>query len=351
MISWLLQLTSDVIFVGSRQIIDIPPIKVECTEHRIYSRKCRCGQCVQGEFPDHVVNHVSYGQNIQSLIAYWSVRQYIPVKRITEIFEQMMNLKISEGTVINILESFANKCKPSYEMIRQKIENSKCVGSDETGCKVNGKKHWFWIWQTGKLSYLTVSSSRGYETINSEFPNGLSNSILVHDCWSAHFKLKAKNHQLCISHLLRELNYFIELKYIRWPNQFKKLLLDALNLKNSFWEKEYKEKVDQLKQNAHALIQKYTDISNRKLRAFIKRMIKYERYLFTFLDYWDVPPDNNSSERGIRNLKVKQKVSNQFKSYLGAQNFAIIRSVIDTCLKNNSNVFETLQIIPTLATE
>jgi transposase len=55
-----------------------------------------------------------------------------------------------------------------------------------------------------------------------------------------------------------------------------------------------------------------------------------------------VPPDNNASERAIRNVKVKQKISRQFKIEQAAQNFAKIRSVIDTTIKNGLNVLEAL---------
>ena len=41
--------------------------------------------------------------------------------------------------------------------------------------------------------------------------------------------------------------------------------------------------------------------------AFQKRMVKYEEYVFGFLDYPNLPPDNNGSERAIRNFKIKLK--------------------------------------------
>jgi transposase len=74
-------------------------------------------------------------------------------------------------------------------------------------------------------------------------------------------------------------------------------------------------------------------------------MWRYKDYLFTFLYHPDVPPDNNASERAIRNLKVKQKISGQFKSSFGAQCFAMIRSITDTCLKNDQNVLNALKLI------
>jgi len=54
-------------------------------------------------------------------------------------------------------------------------------------------------------------------------------------------------------------------------------------------------------------------------------LIKNRNAIFTFLHHPKVPPDNNGSERAIRNAKVKMKVSNQFKSLDGAQCFAILR--------------------------
>ncbi|VAW10634.1 hypothetical protein MNBD_BACTEROID03-111, partial [hydrothermal vent metagenome] len=72
------------------------------------------------------------------------------------------------------------------------------------------------------------------------------------------------------------------------------------------------------------------------------------QHLFTFLFILEVPPDNNASERAIRNVKVKQKISGQFKTVRTAQNFAKIRSVIDSTIKNGMNVLETMKLIAKL---
>ncbi len=64
-----------------------------------------------------------------------------------------------------------------------------------------------------------------------------------------------------------------------------------------------------------------------------------------------MPGDNNASERAIRNVKVKQKISGQFFNNDNAKDFAIIRSVIDTTIKNGANVFNALKLIAKLAPE
>ena len=74
-------------------------------------------------------------------------------------------------------------------------------------------------------------------------------------------------------------------------------------------------------------------------------MLKHKDYILTFLYHFKVPPDNNGSEGAIRNVKVKLKVSVQFKSWKGVENFLILRSITDTALKNNQHVLNALNLI------
>jgi transposase len=77
-----------------------------------------------------------------------------------------------------------------------------------------------------------------------------------------------------------------------------------------------------------------------KEQFFITRLHKHRQSIITLLLHPNVPPENNGSERAIRNVKVKTKVSGQFrnKEGKGAEWFARIRSVIDTTLKNGQDV-------------
>jgi hypothetical protein len=90
------------------------------------------------------------------------------------------------------------------------------------------------------------------------------------------------------------------------------------------------------------------DENHKELVSFQKRMLKYKDYILTFLYHPKVPPDNNGSERAIRNVKVKQKISGQFKSWKGLENFMVLRSITDTTLKNDQNVLKALNLIAKL---
>lgn len=144
---------------------------------------------------------------MEATIAYMHTRQFIPFKRMSEYFSDVCNLPISQGAICDILERFAQKALPAWLLISNEVENSKAIGSDETGAKVNGKKAWFWTWQSRLATFIAFSGNRGTDTINANFENGFKDAVLVHDCWKSHFETKVMTHQLCTAHLLRELNF------------------------------------------------------------------------------------------------------------------------------------------------
>ncbi|TCV18676.1 transposase IS66 family protein, partial [Sphingobacterium alimentarium] len=136
-----------------------------------------------------------------------------------------------------------------------------------------------------------------------------------------------------------------------WATQFSRMLILALELKKSIPLDQYLEPMReraQLENTLHNLINQKIDPQQIEVIIFQKRITKYRQYLFTFLYNKDVPPDNNTSEQAIRNIKVKQKVSGMFKSNNGAQNYATIRSVADTCIKNLQSVLDAFYSIAIL---
>lgn len=339
-----LHLKSKADFIGKRQVIDVKFEPPQVTEYQIYGVKCSCGNISKSDFPKDVRSPISYGNNIEVLINYLSVRQYLSLERIEEFLHQVMGVKMSQGTIVNKLKSFKNKSLKAYEKIRKQVSNSAVVGADETGCVINGDKHWVWTWQTESQTFIAVSPSRGYVSVVNNFPEGFPNSTLVSDCWAAQLKTNAKNHQICIAHLQRELNYFIELRKEKWSPKFAKIIQKALSLKKRMTTKpstKFKNKVNALIQQSKELIEQHVN-GPPKLITLKNRLKKRFDCLWVFLNYFDVPADNNASERAIRNVKVKQKVSGQFKTIEGAIHFAVARSIVDTAIKNNANIFDEM---------
>ena len=210
----------------------------------------------------------------------------------------------------------------------------------------------------GKMTNLPLLSTPitgGFKTIEDTFINGLPNSTLPHDRFACHFNCRALHHQICMSHLLRDLQYIMQL----YPDclratEMKGLIVQALQLKKelSIWQ--YYGQCEQRKRlmtKLDELLPLTLNESHSKARTLQKNLFKHQQYILYFLYDPNVPPDNNGSERAIRNIKVKQKISGQFKSEDGANSFAVLRSVIDTTIKSGQNVLNALSLIAKFGTE
>lgn len=338
--------------ISKRQVIEIPPIKPLYIEYQQYGTPCSCGHHQKAPYPNGVNAPVQYGNSVMALVSYFNVYQYVAYKRLTELFADVFSLPISEGSIENLLNKGARKAMPIYERILELIKQATYVGSDETGAKVNGEKWWIWVWQNLKNTFLKASATRGFAAVEATFPDGLPNATIGSDRWAAQLKIESKNKQLCFPHLQRDLNFLEEKEKHPWATSFKTLLKDALVLRHQAEEKnqaymadapEMKDLENRLNQ---LLVQTILKTQHSQTCTFQKSMIKYRNYLFSCLYDLNVPPDNNGSERALRNIKVKQKVSGQFKS--GQDTFCVLRSVIDTLRKRQLNVLDYLTRIMNL---
>ena len=279
-------------YYGKRQVIDIPVIKQIVTEHRVYKCTCTCGKVIESDFPAEVDSSVKYGKSIESLVGYLSVRQYLPFKRLQEMLNDIFAVQISEGGIHCLLKRLASKGVDAYEMIRQNVVNSGVIGTDETGVKINGKKHWLWTWQNYRATYIAASDNRGTTTINDNMRGISKEAVLVHDCWKAHFQTPVKKHQLCTAHLERETKYLEERYRADWPVRFRSMLKEAHKLKKQLAPPLYyypNQARSDLENELDNLLKEPLDPKHKEMVSFQKRIIKYRDHIFTFLYHPDVP--------------------------------------------------------------
>lgn len=338
---------------AKRQVVELPPIAPIYEEYRQYS--CHCATCShqqKADFPSHVTAPIQYGSSVIALTSYFSVYQYIPFKRLTNLFDQVFSLPLSQGSVHTMLAKSAERCEVVCKVIEQEIAQSKVVGSDETGAKVNGTKWWIWVWQTVLNTLIVATDNRAYKSIETVWQNGLRKAVLISDRWAAQLKMQVKGHQLCLAHLLRDLVFLVETEKHSFATQFHSLIQKVFVLKKELLQKQKAWVATEkdalvLEQELNELLSQSIDKSTYpQTQTFQASMLKYRNYLFPCLYDLDIPPDNNASERAIRNIKVKQKVSGQFKT--GQMFFCQIRSVIDTMLKRGIPLLHTLKEVCSL---
>lgn len=323
--------------IRKTQIVDIKFV-IETTEEQYYEKVCQCGCVNNCDAPNF---RIKYGDNIRALVSYLNVVQCIPFKRIAELISDLCGQRISEGTIQNILKGNSAKSDKTYDEIRKRIECAPVVGADETGAAVGNQLHWNWIFQTDALTYVYQLKSRGQEAVDSKFPNGLPHSTLVTDRKQTYFKMNVKDHQVCLAHLLRNAEYLNELDAKQdWSRRFIHLLAHAIDLRRNKTITQRKIKV--LKTKMKNLLGESLSHLDDEFERFKKGILKVKDYLFTFLSNPLVPYDNNASERGVRKIKVKQKVSGCFRTDSGADDFAKLHSIVETAMKNGNSKFNAI---------
>lgn len=324
------------------QEIDLPPIRPIYRERRFYKKVCSCGCCNRGYEPRHKGgNAITFGKNIRAVATYLSVVQCMPYERLQSLFATMLNVTISQGTLANIVREMLDKSKPAIALIERLIKESSVVGFDESGCYCNGKLNWSWIAQTAYLTLVFRGSGRGAKVLEDRFGDSLKNMVAVTDRHSAYFAIDFLNNQVCLAHLLRNLEYLNDIdKNQTWAKEVQSLLREAIHERNekpsaTISVQSWLERLDEL-------LKKNLDHLRKEFNELKRGLIKCRDYIFNFLENPAIPSDNNASERGIRKLKIKQKISGCFRSDTGADAFHAIHSIADTAWKNKQSPFDAI---------
>lgn len=344
--------------VKSTQVIDITGVLLppSVVQHDVYSAVCpHCHKKARGENPTGKCKNTIYGPNLQTMVVYLSVVQFVPYGRICEIIHDIFLVpSFSEGSLKNILEKNTEKATPIYDSILTYIEKMKAAGMDETGMYINKQLCWFWCLQCPKFCYVFADKSRGMAALeNHDIPKHLEGLILYTDRHGTYFKVKCAGHQVCLVHLERNLNYLSDLnKNQDWSTRVKELLKEAMHLKNTvpldaIDKESFRKRLHELLEED---LSKYERKDRGDFQALQNGLINCEDYIFTFLEHDDVPHHNNSSEGTIRVLKVKAKVSGCFRTERGAEQFAVFHSITETARRNDISKFKALyQLISDMA--
>ncbi|MCB9078392.1 MAG: IS66 family transposase [Anaerolineaceae bacterium] len=346
-----------------RQVIDLPPLKVEVTEHQVESLLCQeCGQVSVGQFPEGVTQLVQYGPGIKALAVYLKGHQLLPYGRTQQFLADLFGLSVTQASLENFMKAAAVKVAPVNEKIKSGVTAAKVAHYDESGFYIGGKRQWLHSASTTNLTYYAPHPSRGNKALKAIGIMPHFSGVAVHDNWSAYWQYDQCQHALCNVHHLRELNAIAENFSQLWATRFKIFLLSA------------KVAVEQAKAAgkqalAHLKLEQinrlYTKLVAAALRAnppppegwpkgsrgrpqktkprnLAERFALRRDAILAFVFDFKVPFDNNLAERDIRMLKVQQKISGCFRSPGGAQTFCAIRSYISTIRKQHFSVWSAL---------
>ena len=268
----------------------------------------------------------------------------------------------SEGTLANITNDCSQQLESVDEFIRTQVTSAAVAGFDETGMRAVGSLHWLHTVSTESLTWYFAHKKRGSEAMDAAGVLPEFKGWAVHDFWNSYLKYGCE-HAFCNAHLLRELIFLWEEQKQTWA---KSMIDHLLKIKVTV-EKARLEDAEALPQKQRELFQnQYFQIladgyqqnpplepplgkkrrgrrKQTKARNLLDRFQNHTQSILAFMNDFQVPFDNNMSERDLRMMKLHQKISGTFRSLDAMKAFCRIRSYISTARKNGLNVLDALQ--------
>jgi transposase len=342
----------------ARQVFDLPePRPLIVTEHRAHGCLCTaCGRETRAAFPEGVTAPVQYGGRIAAVVVYLLHYQLLPEKRLAALMADLFSVSLVTATIAGMSRSCAARFQGFATAVCDHVAAAPVKHMDETGFRIGGKTQWLHIASTIWLTFYRVSAKRG-----SLMENVLG--IVVHDHWKPYYTLQGVLHALCNAHHLRELQALVEIEKEDWARKMQRLLRRACHAANLAREQNvalspglialFERCYDAILVEAFAFHEAQPALIStaRKRRGRVPRRVGHNLLLrlstrkadvLRFLSDPSVPFTNNLAERDGRMMKLRQKISGGFRSYDGAEDFAVIRSLISTARKHGWDVLRAL---------
>ena len=330
----------------TRIIEDIPeviePIVTEHTIHRDYCPKCE--KHVEPVVPD-AMPKATLGHQVIALTSWFHYGLGLTIDQIVDILGYHLQTKLTPGGLIDAWRRLAEVLNAWYEQIGEEAKKETHLHADETGWRVSGQTYWLWCFTNDRACYYLIDRSRGSPALQQFFTEEFE-GVLITDFWSPYESVCAEDRQYCLVHLLRELEK-VDLRndsaeWQAFAKTLRRLLRDGIRLRkrSDFAVGAFPERIHRLNTRlAELASEEPVDSDTRRLT---KRLRKYAEYLFTFLDYTDVPFENNFAERQIRPAVILRKNSQSNRSERGAATQAVLMSVYRTLKLRSHNPTRTI---------
>jgi transposase len=334
----------------ARQVVELPKVRPEVTEHRAHRRRCRCGHVSSGAFPADVRAPISYGPRVKAMVAYLLARQLLPGRRVAETLADCFGLKISTGTIDGVYSEAARRLGGFIVALVAFLKSLPVLHVDETSDRLGTATVWMHVASDRLHTLIHASVTRGEEAIRTAGVLIGYRGVVVHDRLAMYWKLKAK-HAICGAHLLRDLAEVATVAtQTAWAARLAALLVEinnacddarqrgmkalAPNRQRDFAARYDSLVADGIAANPDPPARIKRDYYQRKSYNLVTAFKTHRRAILRFMYDLDVPLTNNQAERDLRPVKLHRKISGCFRSQHGAERFAHLRSYLSTTRKN-----------------
>jgi hypothetical protein len=347
--------------VRAVQVSDIPPVTVTVTEHRMHRVSCGCGHTTTAAAPPEAASGASrvYGPNLRTLVVYLLAYQQLPVERAARLIADVTGAAPSVGFVHGMLARFAAAVADVVALIKSLITAAHVAHFDETTLRSGPAGTRKYVLSAGTADYTAFhlgGRDLGSFTAFGVLPDFAG--IAVHDRYAAydHAGFGVAAHQLCVAHLLRDLEDAAQTyPDAVWPEQAARALRALVHAHHQARDtgrdavptavahphrREFRAAV---RVGLAELPRPAPGTAGPPARRLLEDLRDREHDVLRFVGDTRVEPTNNLAERDLRWAKTQQNTSGRLTDPEVTADRLTARSYIATVAKHGHDILTAIR--------
>jgi len=313
---------------------------------RYVIQQYRCPSCRSTFYPpNRRWSAGKYGPELIAFTIYQNIELHLPQSRVASGLNKLFGLTISRNTTNTFKAAAAQTYQSTYDDLLKRLCSGRLLHVDETSTSVMGKDSYVWVLTSMENVAYFYTPTREGSTIQAMLKD--FSGVLVSDFYAAYESIDCPQ-QKCLIHFIRDLNdallkhpYDKGLKEL--AGEFSTLVTPMVEtvgrrgLKKHFLRK-HRIFVDRF----------YHRLSNglgesEAAGKIIERLQKNRNKMFTFLDFDDVPWNNNNAEHAIKAFALLRRVIEGKTTEKGIREFLVLLSICETCKYKNLDFLKFLR--------
>ena len=336
-------------------------INVRKVRHRFYFYGCtECGEIFALRCPPNLRGEVQYGSTLQALALSLTNTVNAAMNKTSMFLEGISGGELTpcEGYVAKLQKRAAKNLVQFRQDLKLLLITLRIVYWDDTVIMITTQRGCFRFYGDEHIAYYTAHEKKDMAGIDEDNVLALltPETFVMHDHNTLNYNKKFNFENLeCNQHGERDCQKNSDDTQHKWSAKTKKLIGTTIKARNeaadrgetSFSDsyiKAFHKKIDEYISEGWEENEKdknrYGAVEERRL---LRRINKYRRNYFRWLEDFSLPTTNNLSERSLRSIKSHMKISGQFESVEAADNHALIKTYTETCRRNGINEIIALQ--------
>lgn len=306
----------------------------------------KCCHCRKVFSPQKLKKGPLYKHNLIAWAINLQIKYNISNAKVVEIIRDSFNINVSVTKMWEFKSYMANKYKETYEEIISNVVTGNLLHIDETKSSIKDvPSGYVWVFTNMDSVFYLFRKNREADFLKDMLRN--FKGVLVSDFYTGYDAIPYPQ-QRCLIHLIRDLNSDLlknqfNIEFKNFVSNFGELLQKIIGTVNQYGLK--KRNLNKHNKDVKRFYSNFVDKSSEDelLLSYQIRFRKNKDKLFTFLNYNDIPWNNNNAEHAIKPFAYYRRDNEKQITESGINDYLILLSIQQTCKYKGTNFFDFLK--------